>query len=206
MTLYLVRHGRAAAGVEDLDPGLDDAGYAQTKATAAFFAGRNVSRLVVSPLRRTRETADPIASALGLVAEVRDGVAEVFDPTMSSEERRAMIVPFMAGNWADQPDGLRAWRKRVVETLLEIGLATEGANTEVVVVSHYIAIGVAIGAATGDDRVVPAPIANASISSFSAGHGGLRLLEAGSTAHLSAELVTGVHTAILGSAAGQAPG
>ena len=64
--------------------------------------------------------------------------------------------------------------------------------------SHYIAIGVAIGEATDDDRVVPIPMANASISTFTVGHGGLALLRAASVDHLPAEMVTGLNSAIAG--------
>jgi probable phosphoglycerate mutase len=198
MTIYLIRHGLAAAGTQDLDPGLAETGHRQAEATAAVFAGRNVGRLVVSPLRRTRETSAPIAETLGITAEIREEVAEVFPPDMPGEKRTSMIGPFMAGRWTDQDGTLRAWRRRVIETLLEMGLAAAAANHDLVVVSHYIAIGVAIGEATGDDRVVPVAIANTSITSMDAGHGGLRLLEAVSVAHLPPDLVTGLAQAFPG--------
>ena len=198
MTIYLVRHGLAAAGVDDPDPGLAELGHEQARAAAKALLGVTRARLVVSPLRRTRETADPIAEALGLTPEIRDEVAEVFDPSMPSEQRKAMIGPFMAGRWADQPDMLRAWRRRVVEALLAMGLESAAAGSDLVVVSHYIAIGVAIGEATGDDRVVPAPIANCSITTLEAGHGKFTLLEAAAIGHLTADLVGGAQSATLG--------
>jgi len=198
MTMYLVRHGLAAAGVEDLDPGLDPLGHAQARATADALHGKHVGRLVVSPLRRTRETAAPIAAVLGLRPETREEVAEVFDPTMPAEERRAMIGPFMASTWSEQPRGLCLWRDRVVNTLLQLALEASAAGHDLVVVSHYIAIAVAIGEAMGDDRVVPTPIANCSITSMAAGPGGLTLLQAASTAHLAGGEVTGLRTALPG--------
>ncbi len=198
MTIYLIRHGLASAGTESLDPGLSKTGHEQAMLTASFFKDKSVGRLVVSPLARTRETADPIAALLGIEAEVRNEVAEVFDPTMPADQRRNMIGPFMAGRWSEQNETLQAWRKRVVDTLLEMGLAAEAANHDLVVVSHYIAIGVAIGEALGDDKVVPTPIANCSITSMGAGHGGLRLLEAATTAHLPPDLVTGLGQAMAG--------
>lgn len=197
MTIYLVRHGQALAGSEDLDPGLAEIGHRQAQATADALAGRRVARLVVSPLRRTRETADPIAAAFARKAEIREEVAEVFAPGMPVEQRVAMIGPFMAGRWSEQPDDLRAWRRRVVDTLIQLGLETASEDGDLVVVSHYIAIGVAIGEATGDDRVVPVPMANCAITTIEAGHGGLTLLEACSTAHLPDELVTGSGSARL---------
>ena len=134
MTIYLVRHGLAASGVDDLDPGLAALGLAQARAAAEALRLHGARRLVVSPLRRTRETAEPIANALGLAPEIRNEVAEVFHPSMPSGERQAMIGPFMAGRWADQPEVLRQWRARVVLALLELGLATEAAGGNLVVV------------------------------------------------------------------------
>lgn len=198
MTVYLIRHGLAAAGVDDLDPGLSEIGRAQAEAAAKALQAIGGSRLVVSPLRRTQETAEPIAAALGLKPELREEVSEVFAPDMPAGQRKEMIGPFMAGRWDDQPRELREWRARVVSALLELSLATEAANGNLIVVSHYIAIGVVIGEATGDDRVVPVPIANCSITSLNIGHGGFTLLEAASTAHLPAELLTGASTAMLG--------
>ena len=202
MTIYLVRHGLALASAEDLDPGLAPLGYEQARASAEALRHARAPRLVVSPLRRTRETAIPISEALACETVVRVEVAEVFDPSMPAEERRSMIGPFMAGAWSAQPAQLREWRERVVDCLLELGLAASAADQDLVVVSHYIAIGVAIGAALGDDRVVPLPIANASITSMEAGHAGLTLREAASTAHLRPEQVTGLGSAM----AGRAPG
>jgi broad specificity phosphatase PhoE len=191
MTIYLVRHGQALAGSEDLDPGLAAIGHRQALSTAESLRSLRVARLVVSPLRRTRETAEPLARTFGLTAEIREEVAEVFDPGMPADQRVAMIGPLMAGRWSEQPGHLRRWRQRVVETLIELGLETASRDGDLVVVSHYIAIGAAIGAASGDDRVVPAPMANCAITTIEAGHGGLTLLEACSVAHLPPELVTG---------------
>lgn len=199
MTLYLVRHGRAQAGVEDLDPGLDELGHQQAGAVADALAPKAIARLVVSPMRRTVETMAPLALRTGILPEVREEVSEVFDPRMPSDQRSTMIGPFMQGLWATQPEELRAWRQRVVETVLDFGLKASAASTDLVVVSHYIAICVIIGEAIDDDHVVPVPVANASISSFEVVKGRLQLLAAGNTDHLPPDLVTGVNTALLGS-------
>ena len=56
--IYLVRHGRAAAGWgAHVDPGLDDVGRAQAEAMAKQLAAKGPLPLIASPLRRTRETA-----------------------------------------------------------------------------------------------------------------------------------------------------
>lgn len=194
MTLYLIRHGLAAAGLDDLDPGLAPLGHEQAAVTARALRKLTPSRLVVSPLRRTRETADPIAAAFGLEPEIREEVAEVFDPSLPPEERKAIIGPFMEGVWSEQNETLQAWRRCVVETLVEVG---DGVG-DVIVVSHYIAICVAIGEATRNDRVVPVKLGNASITSIDVVGEKLLLVGAGSTEHLPDEQVTGVATALPG--------
>lgn len=194
MTLYLIRHGLAAAGLDDLDPGLAPLGHEQAQITARALGNLAPSRLVVSPLRRTRETAEPIAEAFGLEAEVREEVAEVFDPSVTAEERQAFIGPFMEGNWSDQDETLQVWRRRVVDTLIEMG---SGAG-DVVVVSHYIAICVGIGEAIRNDRVVPVKLGNCSITKLDEVNGKLALVAAGSTDHLTEEQITGVARALPG--------
>ena len=61
--LYLVRHGRAAAGWNtDPDPGLDDIGRAQAAAAADRLAPIGPLPIVTSPLRRCRELLITIRS------------------------------------------------------------------------------------------------------------------------------------------------
>ncbi len=193
MTLYLIRHGLATAGLDDLDPGLAALGREQAEAAARALAQLEPARLAVSPLRRTRETAEPFAKAFGLEPEIHVEVAEVFDPNQPPEERKAILGPFMAGLWSEQPEALRRWRERVIATLKGLG-----ASGDVVVVSHYIAICAAIGEATNDDRVVPVKLANASITTLECGGGTLTLGVAGATGHLAPDQVTGIATALPG--------
>ena len=198
MTLYLVRHGLAAAGLDDLDPGLAPLGHEQAAITARALAllSPAPARLVVSPLRRTRETAEPIAEAFALDPEIREEVAEVFDPSVPPEERKAIIGPFMDGVWSEQDETLRAWRRRVVATLTALGEGDGGGD--VIVVSHYIAICVAIGEALGDDRVVPVKLGNCSVTALDVRAGKLALVSAGSTDHLAEAQITGVASALPG--------
>ncbi len=194
MTLYLIRHGLAAAGLDDLDPGLAPLGHEQAAITARSLGGATPSRLVVSPLRRTRETADPIAEAFGLEPEIRQEVAEVFDPSVPPEERKAIIGPFMDGHWSNQNETLQDWRSRVIATLLALG--EDGGD--VIVVSHYIAICAGIGEAIRNDRVVPVKLGNCSITKLDVVNGKLTLGTAGSTAHLADDQVTGIARALPG--------
>lgn len=173
-TLYLVRHGQAAAGWgADHDPGLDDAGRAQAAAVAASLAPRGPLPVVVSPLRRTRETAAAFADVWpGAVPVVDPGVGEIPSPTDDLAGREAWLVGVLAGRWSDLDDGLRRWRRDVVDTLLSMRVDT-------VVVTHFVAINAAVGVATEDDRLVCFRPDNCSVTVLEHDGDALRVVELG---------------------------
>lgn len=146
--LVLVRHGRASGGYGDaLDPGLDEVGRALAEAMAADLAPTGPLPLVVSPMRRTRETVAPLEARWSTSARVEPGVGEIVAPSDEPEARAAWLRRALAGRWADLPADHQAWRRRVLDALLAI-------ESDAVVVTHFVAINVAVGEATGDDRVV----------------------------------------------------
>ena len=81
--LVLARHGetvwhaenRYAGGASDID--LTDRGREQARDLARWAAAREFDALVVSPVRRAKETAAPVAEALGLVAQEHEELREV---------------------------------------------------------------------------------------------------------------------------------
>src|SRR5439155_21590840 len=79
--IYLVRHGKAAAGWgAHLDPGLDDAGRAQAEEMAKALAPSGPLPLVASPLRRTRETAAALERRWAVAARIEPRVGEIPSP------------------------------------------------------------------------------------------------------------------------------
>lgn len=148
--LHLVRHGQAAATWEaDRDPGLSDFGRTQAEAVAGRLAPLGPLPIVVSPLRRTRETAAPLEARWGHAAAVDPTVGEIDAPAEHAglDARGAWLREAMAGEWWALGDEHHAWRRAIVDRLLAI-------DEDTVVVSHFVAINVAVGAATGDERVV----------------------------------------------------
>jgi len=146
--LVLVRHGRAAAAWDaDLDPGLDAAGRGQADAMAAALAANGPLPIVVSPLRRTRETAAALERAWGVVAAVEPAVGEIRAPVDDLADRGAWLRGLHAGRWSEQDDALRRWREEVLAALGALERTT-------VVVTHFFGINAAVGAACGDDRLV----------------------------------------------------
>lgn len=80
-TLLLVRHGSTPLSGTHYsgraDPELTEVGQAQARAVAARLAGTpGVAAVVASPLRRTRQTAAPVADALGVPVRTDDDLVE----------------------------------------------------------------------------------------------------------------------------------
>lgn len=175
-TLILVRHGEAAAGWnQDRDPGLSDEGHRQAAQMAAALAPLGPLPIVVSPLRRTRETAAPLEQAWGVTATVETGVGEIVSPIEDLEERTTWLRGFMAGTWDAATPEHTAWRQLVIDTLAAI-------PHDAVVVTHFIAINAAVGASTGDPRVVNFMAGNCSRTTLDVADGNLSLVELGGEA------------------------
>ena len=191
--IYLVRHAKpASAWGDDPDPGLEHLGATQALATAQHFA-QAMSRTPVysSPLRRCRETAQPLCELWACVATVLPAVAEIPSPAIDSAARREWLTDAMRGRWRDlndrhQPGSIDyvQWRGRVVDALLAL-------PHDCVVFSHYIAINVAVGAAQERDEVVCFRPDHASVTVLDADGGRLRLVE------LGREAQTGVLTSLV---------
>lgn len=182
-TIYMIRHGEAAAGWDaDMDPGLSEKGRAQAEAVASEIERRVGKKLPIlsSPLRRCRETAMPLSKAWDCEPVIETRVAEVPSPVEDLEARGAWLRRLMAGTWAEAGDGghagskvdLLAWRQSVVDALT-------GLSEDTVIFSHFIAINVAAGAATEDDRLVTFRPDNCSVTIFETGGNSLALVEKG---------------------------
>ncbi|MEY2419422.1 MAG: hypothetical protein QOG90_2102 [Actinomycetota bacterium] len=153
--ITLVRHGKAAAGWEDTDPPLHETGLAQADAMAAAIGG-SARPLFTSPLRRTRETAAALERLWDVTAVVEPRVGEVVAPNeFDVSTRVTWLRGFLSGTYTEAGAAYGAWRDDVLATLRSL-------PDDSVVVSHFVAINVAIGKAWGDDRVVCQAVDNCS--------------------------------------------
>ncbi len=75
MLVILVRHAKAAAGEPDELRSLTPSGHEAARLLGLLLAERNPEAVVSSPLLRARETADALAAAAGLEAQVSEGLA-----------------------------------------------------------------------------------------------------------------------------------
>jgi len=85
--VLLIRHGQSAPYVEGApfplvsghgDPPLSPLGQWQAKQVGARLGGESVSAIYATSLQRTRQTAAPLAGALGLKIEIEPDLREVF--------------------------------------------------------------------------------------------------------------------------------
>jgi broad specificity phosphatase PhoE len=160
--LYLVRHGRAAAGWDtDPDPGLDGVGSEQAQALVRTLAALGPLGIVTSPLLRCRQTATPLAAHWQVTPRIEPRIGEIPSPEgVPMVERVEWLRLAMAGTWQQLGARYTAFRDRVLAALVEI--ATEGADT--VIASHFIAINAVIGAALDDDRLLIRRLDNCSLT------------------------------------------
>jgi probable phosphoglycerate mutase len=88
LEIVLVRHAQPEwepGGIAVDHPGLTALGRAQAQRVAQALAKESFDELYVSPLRRARETAEPIAAALSLSARVESWLEELRLPTLEGK-------------------------------------------------------------------------------------------------------------------------
>jgi broad specificity phosphatase PhoE len=168
--VYMIRHGKPSAtwGDHDDDPGLDEVGQAQARAAAdtllALPEGERPTKVVSSPLRRCRETAQPFADILGVELTIDPMVGEIPTPkAVAHADRGAWLRNAFAGRWGEIVGDLDydQWRRGVAKAV--------NGYPNTAVFSHYVAINAAVSTAEGGDLVMGFRPDHCSISTFEAG-------------------------------------
>ncbi|MBF4462902.1 MULTISPECIES: histidine phosphatase family protein [unclassified Rathayibacter] len=115
MRLLLIRHGQTLSNVAGLldtrlpGPGLTPLGNEQAEALPATMAGERIGALFVSTMRRTHETAAPLASALGLEPIERAGIREIAAAGLEMRGDEEAVREYMGTvfRWANGETSLR---------------------------------------------------------------------------------------------------
>lgn len=185
--LYLIRHGDALPDAHELEAGdydaqhLSELGRRQAQALAERLAQTHFDALYTSPLRRTQQTAAPLAAQLGLVPEVVPDLREVglgqLGPALAEgaspdEVARALRDHLRmlgrhaarSGTWEGIPgsEPRVAFRERV--TRAHDALAARHPGGRIACFSHIATINVYLAAALEMERDFFVPLANTSIS------------------------------------------
>ncbi|MFO1012536.1 MAG: histidine phosphatase family protein [Caulobacteraceae bacterium] len=183
--VYLIRHAKPAQSFgqgDDEDPGLDDTGRAQAEAAAqallALPEGDRPKRVVSSPLRRCRETAEPYAKAIGAEIEIDANVGEIPTPkAYDAVSRGPWLRAAFQGKWSDIEGDLDydEWRQEVAHAVASRGGAA--------VFSHFVAINAVLSTLADDARVIVFRPDHASITVFDRDEGQLSLVQQGREAN-----------------------
>ncbi len=184
---YLIRHARPAStwGGHDDDPGLDETGQAQAEAIAqvllALPPSERPRRVISSPLRRCRETAEPFARAIGATVQIDPAVGEIPTPAgLPADQRSGWLRQAFQGRWGEIEGDLdyEDWRRAVSAAVAGHGGAA--------VFSHFVAINAVLSHLAGDDQVIAFRPDHTSMTVLEVGDDGLTLVARG------AEAATGV--------------
>ena len=178
--VYMIRHGKPAAtwGDDDLDPGLDADGKAQAERAAdllmALPEAERPTRVLASPLRRCRETAQPFADRIGVQVEIDPRFGEIPSPSaLGVKERGDWLRAGFQGEWSQLKGDIDydLWRRSVAEALAE--------QADAAVFSHFVAINAAVSCITGEAKVLSFRPDHVSMSVFDTTGGQLTLVERG---------------------------
>jgi probable phosphoglycerate mutase len=191
----LVRHGvtahtiekRFSGGLASANPGLSDEGRDQIRSVASWLSplADRVDAVVTSPVRRTRESAEILAEALGHPLEEEPGFAEMefgtWDGLTFAEvaEKHQADLDAWLGSLDTAPGGtgesFRSVEERVLAGLQR--LLDDHAGRTVVVVSHVTPIKTLVAHAvdaplTSVFRMELSPGSVTVLSFFTGGSGG----------------------------------
>ena len=189
--LIVVRHGRTQANASGLllgrrlDPALDDLGRTQAVALAGALPA---ARVISSPLRRTRETAE----AFGRPVEIDERWIELDYGDLDGTPLRDVPADVWRA-WRADP----AWTPPGGESLIALGervreacaaLAAEAAESDVIVVTHVSPVKAALAWAlgVGDEISFRAFVAPGSITTIATNGAHPSLHSFNGCAHLEA--------------------
>jgi len=185
--IYLIRHGDALPGAEEVLPGgyddqaLSEVGRRQAQALGERMKQIPLAAVYSSPIGRARETAVYVAGAQGLYVQIESALREVAlgpiglleheSPTadeiaaaLKARLREIAIVAVTSGSWSSIPgsEPSAELRARLLAVIDRIAAAHPGQR--VAAVSHAGAINAYLAAVLGIERDYFFPTANTAIS------------------------------------------
>ncbi len=160
----LFRHGQTEWNVGErfrghADLALDETGLTQAQEIAARLKDEDIRAIYSSPLRRARQTAQPLADALHLSVQTHEGLGDIdFGALegMTIEEARQSFPDVIAA-WLNRPghvkfpkgESFRAMRTRIQVMLDELSNKHDGEM--IALVSHKVVCGAILCLVLGMD-------------------------------------------------------
>jgi broad specificity phosphatase PhoE len=159
--VYLVRHGQTPLNVAGvlrglLDPSLDETGREQARRLGAALGPALPSAVVASPLRRARQTAQPVADRAGREVTTDQRLIDRDYGQWAGRTRESVAAEWGSVDDAPGVEPMPVVRDRAVRGLTEI--ARHGRGGTVVAVSHDVVnreLLAAFDAGLGDPDEIP---------------------------------------------------
>jgi len=197
--LILIRHGESTWNRErriqgQLDPPLSEQGHEQARRVAGRLARRQVEALYTSDLLRASQTADAIASALGVEAKPMKELREIFlgDWEGLHTDELAQRFPDAWHAWTREPswdvvprgEGASAFETRVASALEHLFEAHS--HGDAIVVTHGGVIQIALHSVVGrpSHGLFPFRISNGSVSIVERRNSRMVIATVNDTSHL----------------------
>ncbi|MBM7026534.1 histidine phosphatase family protein [Clavibacter zhangzhiyongii] len=153
MRLILIRHGQTPSNVDGVlgtripGPGLTELGREQAARLPGTLRGERIGALYVSTMRRTHETAAPLAEALDLAPVERAGLREIAAADLEMRGDRAAVMEYLDTmiRWVAGEDELRlaggeTGREFAARFDAVVAEAEASGHDTVAIVSHGAAI------------------------------------------------------------------
>lgn len=179
--LLLVRHAESESATEGMlfpirdghgDPGLSELGQQQALMLADRLEASGVAAVYVSTLRRTHQTATPLAERLGLLPVELPDLREVYlgdweagiYRQKAADAHPSFVEHMLSGSWDPIPGAERDvdLRWRVRDALRQI--AYDHPGEQVVAVTHGGVVGAVVAEATASPRTMATIVDQTSIT------------------------------------------
>jgi probable phosphoglycerate mutase len=147
-TIYLIRHGetdhnRAGLAMGHLDSPLNEQGLRQARQTAAWLRRHPSARILSSDLARARDTAAPLAEALGLsvepdprLRELSFGIFEGRSIPDCEQEHPEIVARWRSGDFDFAPPGGESRRALMQRTRAVLDEMLAAPEEHIALVTH----------------------------------------------------------------------
>ncbi len=211
--VYLIRHANALPGVETVIPGggydvqpLSLLGQQQAQALGNWLASVHFDAIYSSPLRRTQETAAPLAQAQNLIVQLEPDLREVRlnidldsflesdDPASTAKALRERLNEILmrvgkSGKWSsiEGSESGESLRARTVALITQ--LAARHPGQRIAAFSHGGSINAYLAELLGMEQDLFFPIHNTSVSIVRCQGDQASLITLNELSHLRAALI-----------------